>query len=838
MIRARTRTRFGGLKWFNSSSIKADGISPTLALDFKNNRYASNGAARPLANIMTFTRGSTATYVGSDGLLKTAAINEQRLAYDPETLAFKGAMAETTAQNKAIYNRDTSGAGWGRTDITVNPTYGTAPDGTTTSNLVTEGTAGTAFLNQSISITSGSTNTHSVFLKYNNSPWVRLFFYDQSNSVNQVRVWVNLQTGVLGTVQASAPATNAAARITAYPNGFYRVSISGILSTATAVFVAIASATADAVTTRQNNAAYEVWGFQFEQSTFMSSFIPTSGSAVSRSADFFNTAVASYLTRASTATYRSYDGTLTTALDDEPRYQYAAPFPSINATRLFEESSTNNCSNNTYNVSQMTWTGSTTTGPDNVANSAGTATTDAATNNHFMSNQRTPTVIIGENYCVSAFVKHASGSQYVQLATTASAADLNFYVNYDMTTGVQTYAGSAVVASGIEVYRDNWYRIWAAFEANATGGGTACVVASIPASLSGRLASFTGTNSFYVYGMQHELGSAPTSYIPTVAAAVTRAADVVPNSSSNLLLYTSAMTNSAWTKTGCSVTDAQVDPYGTSLACLITDTAVNTYMYQSASVTGHANKTYTFSVWLKSGTKTGNISIYFKDGAGGSTIAASNATVTSSWKKFSVTGTVGPSPSASTIACFIDHVDNATAGDYYVYGAQLEIGSSASPTIVTTSANAPNAGSYNFFSQKSGTMLIDFEYESGSGAAYPMMMRFDDFTSSNRINIYYNMGGIVVGSDAQTSGSSQYGYAAAKSATFIDTARSVLAWRTDSARAAEEGTLLGSDDTSGTVPNTTRLLVADGPGIVTAYIKEALYYPHRVSNTELQRIST
>ena len=61
------------------------------------------------------------------------------------------------------------------------------------------------------------------------------FLYDQSNSVNQVRVWVNLQTGALGTVQASAPATNAAARITAYPNGFYRVSISGILSTATAV---------------------------------------------------------------------------------------------------------------------------------------------------------------------------------------------------------------------------------------------------------------------------------------------------------------------------------------------------------------------------------------------------------------------------------------------------------------------------------------------------------------------------------------------------------------------------------------------------------------------------
>lgn len=117
-------------------------------------------------------------------------------------------------------------------------------------------------------------------------------------------------------------------------------------------------------------------------------------------------------------------------------------------------------------------------------------------------------------------------------------------------------------------------------------------------------------------------------------------------------------------------------------------------------------------------------------------------------------------------------------------------------------------------------------------------MRFDDTTSNNRINIYYNMAGIAVGADGYVGASGQYFYAAAKSATFIDTARSVLAWRTDSARAAEEGTLLGSDDTSGTVPNTTRLLVTNNPDIVTAYIKEALYYPHRVSNTELQRIST
>ena len=337
--------------------------------------------------------------------------------------------------------------------------------------------------------------------------------------------------------------------------------------------------------------------------------------------------------------------------------------------------------------------------------------------------------------------------------------------------------------------------------------------------------------------MQHEQGTGMTSYIPTAASPVTRAADVVPNASSNLLVRTSSMSNAAWTKTGCSATDVQTDPYGTSLACLITDSAaVDSYVLQTYATTSHANQTFTFSAWLKSGTKPGNIQLVIKDGAS-ATIATFGATPTATWTKFSVTGTFGASP-ASDVLAMINPTDNTTAGDYYVYGAQLEIGSSATPTIITTATNAPNAGSYNFFSQKSGTMLIDFEYESGSGTSYPMMMRFDDTTSNNRINIYYNMAGIVVGADGQVAASVQYGYSSAKSATFIDTAKTALAWRTNSARSADEGTLLGADDTLGTVPNTAQMLIGDAPGGCTLYIKEARYYPHRVSNTELQRIST
>lgn len=45
------------------------------------------------------SRASTGTYVGSDGLLKTAAVNEARYSYDPTTLALQGLLIEAASTN-------------------------------------------------------------------------------------------------------------------------------------------------------------------------------------------------------------------------------------------------------------------------------------------------------------------------------------------------------------------------------------------------------------------------------------------------------------------------------------------------------------------------------------------------------------------------------------------------------------------------------------------------------------------------------------------------------------------------------------------------------------------
>lgn len=828
--------RPSGKPWFQTSGYMADGISPTLDLDFRNNRYASNGASRALANIIPPARSSTATYVGPDGLIKTAATNELRYAYDPETLAFKGAMFEPQSTNLAINSSDCSAAAWTKIDVTVNSTYGTAPDGTTTSNLITEGSAGTAISYQQCTIASGSTNTWSVFLRYTSgAQWVRVFVYDQTAPSNQIRAWVNIQNRTLGTVSAGAPATGAAARIKLYPNGWMRVSITGVLSTATTVNCSVSSAISDGSTTKLSNSTYQVWGGQFENKSFMTSYIPTAGATVTRAPDTCSAPMAPFVSRAGTATYRDYDGILQTASMEEVRYDYSGPFPSVSAVRVVEPSATNTSWANTYTTIGVNTTKNNVNGPDGVLNSADTFSANAALAPHYVYGSSTASVI-GQPYVISQFVKYVSGPVYAQLATSSSIGTAQIYANFDMTTGTLAGAGTDVTGAGVEAYAGGWYRIWMSFVAAGAGVGAGVIIGSVDSPSTARLGVSAGNGTFYIYGSQFEEGGTPSSYIPTTTSAVTRPADIIQGASSNLLRMTHQLTNSVWQKVTCAVTDGQTDPYGTSLASLITDSAGNSYIAQ-ISQTLSANKTVTFSVWVKTDTKSGSIRLRIRDSISFTSVGDIYIAPTTSWVRYSVTGTFDNTYTGN-IEVIIDPVDT-TAGTYYLFGPQLEIGTAPSPIIVSHLGSSvfSSAGAYNWYNQKAGTMFIDMEYEGGTGSSYPMVFRFDDTTSNSRINTYYNTSGNFIGSDAQIGGG-QYGYISAKDSSRIDTSKYVQAYRTNNARAADEGTLLGVDDTSGVVPDVYISRVCDSPSDLTCYVREIRYYPIRLSNTELQRIST
>lgn len=71
----------------------------TLDIDFVNNRQRVAGIYGAALDGVTFTRSTTATYFGADGLLKTADVNEPRFEYDPVSLRPLGLLIEVARAN-------------------------------------------------------------------------------------------------------------------------------------------------------------------------------------------------------------------------------------------------------------------------------------------------------------------------------------------------------------------------------------------------------------------------------------------------------------------------------------------------------------------------------------------------------------------------------------------------------------------------------------------------------------------------------------------------------------------------------------------------------------------
>jgi hypothetical protein len=227
--------------------------------------------------------GTNGTFVGSNGLIQTAASgNVPRIDFYGGSPAL---LVEPSGTNLALQS-EAFNTTWGRTRInafgsgSVANTTGTLdPYGTNLADYLQEDTSAsdTHRMNQSIAVVSGTTYSMTCFLKSAERFQVGLYVFQ--GGVERYTIF-NLASG-------TATATSATGGIENYGNGWYRcrttftATASGTLSPG----IYLCDDSGNLAYTGTGTKGLYAFGFQFETGSVATSYIPTTTGTVTRNAD-------------------------------------------------------------------------------------------------------------------------------------------------------------------------------------------------------------------------------------------------------------------------------------------------------------------------------------------------------------------------------------------------------------------------------------------------------------------------------------------------------------------------------------------------------------------------
>lgn len=249
--------------------------SPLLDMPLKNSLAMKSGVGSA-----TFTRASTATYIDRYGVLKTASVDEPRFEKE-------GYLNEGSITNLLTYSEQFDNAVWIKSGVTAtsNTVDTIDPYGTNVADVLlsTATTAWHQFSPASITITSGTTYSMSIFAKAGTFSTLQIV----PNGTNFGTGYANFNL-TDGTISAQSGLTNAS--ITPLSNGWYRCTVVAIaIATGTgAVYYSIQNSPTAARAASYLGAITDsiyIFGAQLEELPFATSYIPTVASTVTRSAD-------------------------------------------------------------------------------------------------------------------------------------------------------------------------------------------------------------------------------------------------------------------------------------------------------------------------------------------------------------------------------------------------------------------------------------------------------------------------------------------------------------------------------------------------------------------------
>jgi hypothetical protein len=222
-------------------------------------------------------------------------------------------LLEGAGTNLVLRSEEFDNASWFKQRSTIsNANVVTAPDGTLSADRLQEDTTATNshYCRQSFNSVSGTVYTWSCYLKNDNRRYARVQLGDGAVAFGSVFANVDLS---LGTITGTGSDTLSSS-ITPASNGWYRVSVTGeaIASLSYAfAYVFLQNTTSTTTYTGDGTSGIYLWGAQLEQSSYPTSYIPTSGSTATRAADVSTSAATfgnSWYEQSEGTMFADYDG--------------------------------------------------------------------------------------------------------------------------------------------------------------------------------------------------------------------------------------------------------------------------------------------------------------------------------------------------------------------------------------------------------------------------------------------------------------------------------------------------------------------------------------------------
>jgi uncharacterized protein YmfQ (DUF2313 family) len=236
-----------------------------------------------ISDLELFSRASTATYFGADGLLHTAAANAPRFNCNPVTHAQQGLLLEAAATNLVAYSEQANSVPWVLGSVTIVPNSAISPDGALTADAIYDTAVNSQhYITQSTTpVAAGAKIAISAYVK---AGTLGVVYIEGCNGLTYPYCFFNVNTGAVGSA-----GNGAVGSIASIGNGWYRCCISFTMASLSAAQTIVGINTVEGFDYIGTGKFLYVWGVQTEVGTAATSYIPTAATTISRASDICST---------------------------------------------------------------------------------------------------------------------------------------------------------------------------------------------------------------------------------------------------------------------------------------------------------------------------------------------------------------------------------------------------------------------------------------------------------------------------------------------------------------------------------------------------------------------